>query len=93
MSTSAVSSKKNTLHVKVHVRLKKGVLDPQGITVHQALKTIGYQGVEDVRVGKLIELDFHGKTKAVVQKEVEEMAEKLLTNPIIEEFSYEIEGP
>ena len=82
---------KKSLHVKVHVRFKKGVLDPQGITVKQALETMGYRGVQDVRVGKLIEIDFDGKTKGAVQKEVEEMSKKLLSNPIIEEFYYEIE--
>ena len=73
------------------MRLKKGVLDPQGITVKQALDTMGYRGVQDVRVGKLIEIDFDGKTKSTVQKEVKEMSEKLLSNPTIEEFYYEIE--
>ena len=82
---------KKSLHVKVHVRLKKGVLDPQGITVKQALDTMGYRGIREVRVGKLIEMDFNGKTKGTVQKEVKEMSEKLLSNPIIEEFYYEIE--
>ena len=82
---------KKSLHVKVHVRLKKGVLDPQGITVKQALDTMGYRGVTDVRIGKLIEIDFDGKTKGAVQKEVKEMSERLLSNPIIEEFYYEIE--
>ena len=82
---------KKSLHVKVHVRLKKGVLDPQGITVKQALDTMGYRGIREVRVGKLIEMDFNGKTKGTVQKEVREMSEKLLSNPVIEEFDYEIE--
>ena len=78
-------------HAKVHVRLKKGVLDPQGITVKQALQAMGYRGVADVRIGKLVEIDLDGKSKSLVQKEVKEMSEKLLANPIIEEFDYEIE--
>ena len=82
---------KKSLRVKVHVRLKKGVLDPQGITVKQALETMGYRGVRDVRLGKFIEIDFDGKAKSTVRKEVKEMSEKLLSNPVIEEFYYEIE--
>lgn len=83
--------KRSSHHVKVHVRLKKGVLDPQGITVKQALDAMGYRGIQEVRVGKLIEIDFDGKTKSALQKEVKEMSEKLLSNPIIEAFDYEIE--
>lgn len=83
---------KQTSHrAKVYVRLKKGVLDPQGITVKQALQAMGYRTVKDVRVGKLIELDLDGKTKSLLQKEVKEMGEKLLSNPIIESFEYELE--
>ena len=80
-----------SLRVKVHVRLKQGVLDPQGITIKQALSAMGYQGVEDVRMGKLIEIVFNGKTKSAVQKDVQEMSARLLANPTIEEFSYEVE--
>lgn len=78
--------------VKVYVRLKKGVLDPQGLTVKQALGSMGYRGIQDVRVGKLIEIAFDGKDKKSVEKEVKEMSERLLSNPIIEEFQYEIGG-
>lgn len=84
---------KQKLRVKVQVRLKKGVLDPQGLTVKQALGAMGYRDVKEVRVGKLIELSYNGKPKSAVQKEVKEMGERLLTNPIIEEFDYEIEEP
>lgn len=82
---------KRSLRAKVHVRLKKGVLDPQGMTVKQALDSMGYRGIREVRIGKLIEMDFDGKTKSAVQKEVKAMSEKLLSNPVIEEFDYEIE--
>ncbi|MBI4437062.1 MAG: phosphoribosylformylglycinamidine synthase subunit PurS [Candidatus Omnitrophica bacterium] len=83
---------KKAFHVKVHVRLKKGVLDPQGLTVKQALESMGYRDVQEVRVGKFIEIDFDGKPKDIVVKEVKEMGERLLINPIIEEFYYEIES-
>ena len=83
--------KRSSHHVKVRVRLKKGVLDPQGVMVKQALDAMGYKGIKDVRVGKLIEIDAEGKTKAALQNEVKEMSEKLLSNPIIEAFDFEIE--
>ena len=83
--------KRSSHRVKVRVRLKQGVLDPQGITVKQALDAMGYKGIKDVRVGKLIELDVEGKTKTLLQKEVKEMSERLLSNPIIEAFDFEIE--
>ncbi len=86
-----MNREKMSYHVKVHVRLKKGVLDPQGTTVKQALQAMGYRGVSDVRIGKLIEIDLDGKSKTLIQKEVKEMSEKLLANPIIEEFYYEVE--
>lgn len=85
---------KQTFHcAKVYVRLKKGVLDPQGITVKQALETLGYRGIQDVRIGRLIEIRFNGKTKSALKKAVQEMGMRLLANPIIEEFEYEIGEP
>ena len=79
------------LRVKMYVRLKPGVLDPQGVTTQQALAAMGYQGIQEVRVGKLIELQFDGKAKSTVDKEVREMGKRLLSNPVIEDFDYEIE--
>ena len=84
--------KKQSLRAKVHIRLKSGVLDPQGQTVKQALKTLGYQGIQDVRMGKLIEIQFNGKGRKQLEKEVKEMSQKVLINPLIEEFYYEIES-
>ena len=84
--------KGKSLRVKVHVRLKAGVLDPQGQTVKQALEGLGYRGVQDVRMGKLIELQLNGKDRRQVEKEVQEMSQRVLINPLIEEFYYEIES-
>jgi len=81
-----------SIRVKVHVRLKPGVLDPQGQTVKQALETLGYRGIQEVRIGKLIEVRFNGKDRRQVEKEVKEMSRKVLINPLIEEFYYEIES-
>ena len=84
--------KTKSFRAKVHVRLKPGVLDPQGQTVKQALETLGYRGLQDVRIGKLIEIQLSGDDRRRLEKEVKEMSEKVLINPLIEEFYYEIES-
>jgi len=76
----------------VYVSLKKTVLDPQGKTIHGALKKLGYKGVADLRQGKYFEIALNGGlSKAEAEKEVERMAREVLTNPVIEEFSYKLE--
>ncbi len=77
----------------IKVTLKEEVLDPQGKAVLSVLKSSGYGNVKDVRVGKYIELDFNedksGKRRPL-EEEAEEISEKVLSNPLIEEFSIEI---
>lgn len=75
----------------VYVSLKKTVLDPQGKTIHGALKKMGYQGVGDVRQGKYFEIALDGMAREQAQAEVERMAREVLTNPVIEEYRYSIE--
>ncbi len=76
----------------VYVSLKRTVLDPQGQTIHGALKKMHYQGVEAVRQGKYFVLDLDGSLPAEAAKvEVERIAREVLTNPVIEEFSYRLE--
>ncbi len=79
------------MRARVYVRLKKGVLDPQGATVKKALEGLGYPEVLDLRVGKVmeIELDETDRTRALAR--LEEMCRRLLANPVIEEYSCEIE--
>ena len=84
--------KPKSFRAKVHVRLKPGVLDPQGQTVKQALETLGFRGIQDVRMGKLIEIQFNGKDRKQLEKDVNEISQKVLINPLIEEFYYEIES-
>jgi phosphoribosylformylglycinamidine synthase PurS subunit len=75
----------------VYVSLKRTVLDPQGKTIHTALKKMGYKGVADIRQGKYFELSLDsGLDKAAAEKEVERVAREVLTNPVIEEFSYSL---
>jgi phosphoribosylformylglycinamidine synthase PurS subunit len=74
----------------VWVMLKKTVLDPQGQTIQHALASLGYSQVRDVRQGKFFVLDLNETSRAEVQKQVERIAKEVLTNPVIEEFRYEI---
>ncbi|WLR51093.1 phosphoribosylformylglycinamidine synthase subunit PurS [Bacillus tianshenii] len=76
--------------VKVYVTLKEGVLDPQGNTVKGALHSMEYKEVENVRIGKYMELMIE-KTDGDIEKKVEEMCNRLLANPVIEDYRYEIE--
>jgi phosphoribosylformylglycinamidine synthase subunit PurS len=76
----------------VTVMLKSTVLDPQGKTIHLALKKMGHNGVESVRQGKFFELMLDGGlNKEAAKAEVERIAKEILTNPVIEEFSYRLE--
>jgi phosphoribosylformylglycinamidine synthase len=74
----------------VTVMLKAGVLDPQGDAVRHALGTLGFQGVEAVRQGKVIELDLAHTDRAAAEAEVRAMCEKLLANTVIESYRVEI---
>ena len=71
---------------RVYVTLKNGVLDPQGKAIHHALEGLGFAGVNDVRAGKLIELDLD---PAVSDADVEEMCKRLLANTVIENYRIE----
>jgi phosphoribosylformylglycinamidine synthase len=72
------------------VTLKRGILDPQGQAVLHALGEIGYSGVKDARVGKLIELDLATHDRAGAEAEVKAMCERLLANTIIEDYRIEL---
>ncbi|WP_458414938.1 phosphoribosylformylglycinamidine synthase subunit PurS [Schinkia sp. CFF1] len=76
--------------VKVFVTLKESVLDPQGVAVKNSLHTMSYKDVTDVRIGKYLELTLDEKT-ANVEETVKEMCDRLLANPVIEDYRYEIE--
>ena len=77
------------MRVRVLVRPKEGVLDPQGQAVERALPALGFEGVSNVHVGRLIELELDDGGAEEVTAQVKEMCERLLANPLIE--SYEIE--
>ncbi len=69
-----------TVHARVLVRPKAGILDPQGVAVERALPALGFEGVSDVRIGRLIELEIEDPSQ------LESMCEKLLANPLIEDY-------
>ncbi len=73
---------------KVEVTLKEQVLDPQGAAVEGGLKILDYHNIERVRVGKYIELIFDCDDREKAASQVEEMARRLLSNPVIEDFNY-----
>ena len=75
----------------VYVTLKRTVLDPQGQTIHGALKRMQYKGVEEVRQGKYFQLTLGTMAATEAQAEVERIAREVLTNPVIEEFTYRLE--
>jgi phosphoribosylformylglycinamidine synthase len=74
------------MKVRVLVRLKPGVLDPQGRAVHHSLEGLGFEGVEDVRIGRVIEMDLADGTSDAA---IDDMCRKLLANMVIENYSVE----
>ncbi len=78
------------MKARVYVTLKNGVLDPQGAAVQHALGSLGFDGVDAVRQGKVIELDLTETDAAKAEASVIQMCEKLLANTVIEDFKVEI---
>jgi len=74
----------------IYVTLKEGVLDPQGEAVKKSLKILDHAQVEEVRIGKFIEVWLTGKDRGSAVKELEEMSDKLLANPVIEDYRVEL---
>ncbi len=77
---------------RVSLTLKEGIADPQGQTIERALPALGYRGVREVRVGKLIELELDAADADDARARVSEMCERLLANPVIESFEVHIDG-
>lgn len=78
------------MKARVHVMLKDGVLDPQGEAVRHALGAMGFDGVDAVRQGKVIELDLAASDETAAHEQVTEMCEKLLANTVIESYRVEL---
>jgi len=80
------------MRARVFVTLKPSVFDPQGTTVAEALHTLGYSAVKDVRQGKYFELEIDARTPEDVRRLASEAAEKLLANPVIESYRIEVDS-
>jgi phosphoribosylformylglycinamidine synthase len=78
--------------VRVHITLKNGVLDPQGKAISHALGALGFDGVNDVRQGKFIELDIAETDQARARESVDSMCRKLLANTVIEDYRIDLDA-
>jgi phosphoribosylformylglycinamidine synthase PurS subunit len=76
----------------VYVTIKQSVLDPQGVAVQGALHSMGFNEVESVRIGKVMELNLDTTDRAEAEKRLKVMCEKLLANTVVEDYRYELEG-
>ena len=76
---------------RVYVTLKPTVNDPQGLTIRGGLHSLGFESVQDVRAGKYIEITLDAEDKSEADAQVTEMCRKLLANPVIEDFRFELE--
>ena len=79
------------MRARVHVRLRDGVLDPQGAAIARALAQLGFAGVGEVRQGKMIELQLDEGDRAEAEAKVRAMCERLLANPVIETYTVTID--
>jgi len=78
------------MKARVFVRLKQGVLDPQGMTIQRSLHSLGYDEVSGVRQGKVFELELSATDEVRARERVVEMSRRLLSNPVIEDFRVEM---
>jgi phosphoribosylformylglycinamidine synthase PurS subunit len=81
----------NAMRVKIFVSLRNGVLDPQGKAIERSLHTLGYGEVQDVRMGKYLELKVEAASREAAESRIREMCDKLLANPVIEDYRFEIQ--
>jgi phosphoribosylformylglycinamidine synthase subunit PurS len=82
-----------TFDVQVEVRLRPGIADPQGATIERALPTLGYAGVQGVRVGKSIRFSVDADDAGAAHRQVAELCERFLTNPVIEDAEIRVTAP
>ena len=79
------------IKVRVYVALKQGLLDAQGKTIKNALESLGFKGIQDVRMGKHLEITLNHSSRASAKRDVERMCQKLLANPVVETYRIEVE--
>jgi phosphoribosylformylglycinamidine synthase len=81
-----------SMKARVFVSLKPSVLDPQGQTIHAALKSLGHASIAAVRQGKVFEIDIDSEDREAAQREIEQIAHDVLANPVIESYRVEMLG-
>ena len=79
------------MKAKIIITPKKAVLDPQGKTVQTTLAHMGYRGIGAVHVGKYLEIELDGADRDIASKQIDEACHKILSNPVIEDYQFEIE--
>jgi phosphoribosylformylglycinamidine synthase PurS subunit len=79
------------MRVKIFISFKEGVLDPQGKAVERSLHSLGYEEVRDVRMGKYLEIELAASSREAAAARAREMCDKLLANPVIEDYRFEIQ--
>jgi len=79
------------MRVKIFISFKDGVLDPQGKAVERSLHSLGYEEVRDVRMGKYLEIEVEASSRQSAEARAREMCDKLLANPVIEDYRFEIQ--
>jgi phosphoribosylformylglycinamidine synthase subunit PurS len=82
----------NRYHLEVRVKPRPGLLEPEGKAIHHALESLGFAGVSDVRVGKVIDLELDADSPEAAEEAVREMCRKLLANPVTEDFQVTVKG-
>ena len=80
----------NQYHARIYITLRPSVLDPAGTAVESGLKQMGYQGVTGVRIGKYVELELTATDEADANTQLDQMCDRLLANPVIENYCFEI---
>ncbi len=81
----------NHYHARIYVTLRPSVLDPAGTAVESGLQQMGYQGVTNVRIGKYVELNLTANDHNDAKSQLDQMCDRLLANPVIENYRFEIE--
>lgn len=79
-----------TYHARIYVTLRPSVLDPAGTAVQSGLKHMGYDNVEQVRIGKYVEVKLQADDEATAQQQLDQMCDRLLANPVIENYRFEL---
>ena len=79
------------MKAKIIITPKKAVLDPQGKTVKHALESMHFEGIKEVRIGKFMEIELDGQDQAKVKQKIDDACRKLLSNPVIEDYEFELQ--